>query len=322
MSKWFDGDDDTAATSSAADPDTDAAPACPAPPPNKYLIAPDQPGQSSSAHVTDTESPGVPVGTGDVVGSGPASSYLTPPSPAPQNKAPEASRVSKASKASKASRAAKVRKSGTAGRGSRSRVVSLPHLPKLPAIPKPVKIGGAVVALVGVLGVAGTLGAAYFGADGPPITAASGSQTSLSPIPTPETTPAAPTTSNLPPTEQVVVSGDCTASAGETTMRPTPKSLRGTVAQFYAEYAGRNAEGIGATLDDKSSMKKQDWKAVFAQLPTEASFCVRMGKDTGHSVEVQVTMTGDGVAETFEQKATGIRRDGQWKILELEGNSK
>ncbi|MFZ2273865.1 hypothetical protein [Corynebacterium variabile] len=328
MSKWFDGDADNAPADDAAAPaetrpDADSS----SPAPNKYLTGADTPAAPAAPTVDETGDPAdTPVAetTGDVAGvavPGGVSSYLTTPdpSPAPAVNLPENKITAQASKKN-AKKSAKTTPRRPRRRGGPR--LSLPSLPHMPTIPKPVKIGAGIVAAVAVLGTAGALGVSYFGATDQPVTAATGSQTSLAPMPAPESTTPAPTTSNLPAPEEVVVSGDCTVNTGETTMRPTSKSLRGTVAQFYAEYAGHNAEGIGATLDDKSSMKKQNWSAVFDQIPAEASFCVRMGKDTGHSVEVQVTMTGAGVSETYEQKATGIRRDGQWKILELEGTEK
>lgn len=197
----------------------------------------------------------------------------------------------------------------------------------LPSVPRWAKITGVAVLAVGVVGAAAKVGADRFGSDDSPVLA--GDQAAdlvTDPTETPSATSAAPEEDgtgwtdrgDLPYESTPVVSGQCDPGDGEERIRPSSKSLRSTVATFYDEYRAHNAKGIGATLDEESSMKEQNWGAVFDQLDPDATWCVRMDADEGIRVDIQVRMTVDGHDTVFEQTATGTEKDGQWKILEIE----
>lgn len=206
---------------------------------------------------------------------------------------------------------------------------SRPARPKrsLPHVPRWAKITGVAVLSVGVIGAAAKVGADRFSSNDTPVLAGDHAADLVTdPTQTPTATSVEPTEEgtgwtdrgDLPYESTPVVSGQCDPGDGEERIRPSSKSLRSTVATFYNEYRAHNAKGIGATLDKESSMKDQNWGAVFDQLDPDATWCVRMEADEGTRVDIQVRMNVDGSDTVFEQTATGTQTDGQWKILELE----
>lgn len=193
-----------------------------------------------------------------------------------------------------------------------------------PVVPRWAVVTGAAVVVVGLVSAAAKFGADTFGGTDDPVLAGNtASEQVEEPSESPYETKESPapeakrTESNTPNDSTPVVSGQCEPTGDEERIGPSGKTLRGAVASFYDEYRAHNARGIGATLDEKSSMKKQNWEAVFDQLNPDASWCVRMGTDHGNKVDIQVRMNVDGEDTIFEQTATGISRDGQFKIQEL-----
>lgn len=262
-----------------------------------------------------------------------ASSWLTAPQPTTtddDNPGSKGKAKTKGTKKRKAKAGAKPKKSAKdstrpaakAKKSTRPARISRPRR----TVPRWAKITGIAVLAVGIIGTAAKLGADNFGGTDDPILAGGSASSQMR---EPSEAPYAPRESatptngwgergNLPNDSTPVVSGQCEPREGEERIGPSTKSLRTAVAAFYDEYRAHNAEGIGATLDEKSSMKKQNWAGVFDQLDPDASWCIRMGPDHGNKVDLQVRMNVNGKDTVFEQTATGVSRDGQFKIQELE----
>lgn len=304
MSKWLDGD--------TPSPDDDSTPEADTNQVSKWFgAAPENKNDSNEPEPTASE----PVPQEEPVST---PSYLsTPPQAATTDDADPADKTAPKRKKGKAKPASK--------RTPRPKRTE-------PLIPRWAKIAGISVLAIGIVGVAAKVGADNFGGTDDPVLAGvpageqmtEPSESAYTPRESAEPTSDGPgwtDRGDLPYESTPVVSGQCEPEGDEERIRPSTRSLRSAVADFYDEYRAHNPEGVDSVLDEDSSMKDQDWDAVFSQLDPDASWCIRMDTDHGTRVDIQVRMNVDGDDTVFEQTATGTQTDdGHYKILELEEN--
>lgn len=183
------------------------------------------------------------------------------------------------------------------------------------AISLSVVLGGA--ALVGTVVVAArTLGTD--GQDSAPVNAQTSVAATTDVEPMETTDPREQRREELSAAESVGVGGQCSPGSDEVEITPSARTLRAVVVAYQTEYWAHNAEGLKATLTEKSSMRDNDWDKVFASLDEDSSWCATMQPVTGRSVDVDLRVNTGGVDTVYRQKVTGEEDDqGHWRIRDI-----
>lgn len=200
-----------------------------------------------------------------------------------------------------------------AGRGSRA-----PREPMNPVV----KGSIAGVAVLAVVAVAVIGGRSVMG-DQTPVTASSTESKVTPPSETPEppqTSAASVPNRGLPPDDVEVVSGDCEPSSDQERITPSSKSLRSVVADFQANYFTKNVDALKATISKQNKeWRDQDWDAVLAQIPSDASYCLTMSPQEATSITSTVRMSVPGESDqVFRSRVIGERGEaGRWLVKEM-----
>lgn len=199
------------------------------------------------------------------------------------------------------------------GRGSRA-----PREPMNPVV----KGSIAGVAVLAVVAVAVIGGRSVMG-DQTPVTASSTESKVTPPSETPEppqTSAASVSNRGLPPDDVEVVSGDCEPSSDQERITPSSKSLRSVVADFQANYFTKNVDALKATISKQNKeWRDQDWDAVLAQIPSDASYCLTMSPQEATSITSTVRMSVPGESDqVFRSRVIGERGEaGRWLVKEM-----
>lgn len=183
----------------------------------------------------------------------------------------------------------------------------------------------AIGVMVLALGVAGVFGVrAMSGTEA--VTARDTGQSSVAPAPSPtDHRNLLPDADSAGPADnEKSIGGTCsTVEDSELpVMRANQRDIRGAWVTYNSELYAHNAEGIEAVLSGDSSMRDQDWPAVFDQVDKGATFCLEMEKVSGKQVRGHLSVTtADGETTDYYQKATGVDVDGRWFLKDITQDS-
>lgn len=146
---------------------------------------------------------------------------------------------------------------------------------------------------------------------------------------TSEDSSVAPTTTDAEPIETeppartddtASVGGEC-SRGGQDNLPVTPagqNDLREAWVSYNENLYQHNDKGLESVLTHDSTMRGQDWEAVFDQIDSESAFCLQMDPIDGDTVTGELEVTnGAGDTTVFRQSVTGREFEGRWYIKDI-----